>query len=172
METAIVSLICIVLIVIGGMTLSQGFLTSADTTSVALEELGVRDEEIMRTELSPQTANATEDGYYLYVTLDNRGQTKLADFANWDVIVQYYDDSEVYYTRWLPFNSGAPANNEWTINGIYYNEIPETFEPDIVNPGETVEIRARIFPPVGDNTTNMVVTATPNGIPASIYFTH
>ena len=49
METAIVSVICIALMVIGGMTMSQGFLTSVDTTSAALEELGVRDEEIMRT---------------------------------------------------------------------------------------------------------------------------
>lgn len=170
METAIVSLICIALVVVGGMTMSQGFLTSADTTSVALEELGTRDEEIMRTELSPQTANTTGGGTTLAVRLENTGQTKLADFSKWDVIVQYYDADTNYYTVWLPYNSGTPGDNEWTVEGIYLNEAAEAFEPDILNPGETLELEAKLDPPVGAGTTNLVVTSTPNGIPALIAF--
>ena len=38
MENAIVSLVCIALIVFGGMTMSQGFLTSVDNSSMGLEE--------------------------------------------------------------------------------------------------------------------------------------
>jgi hypothetical protein len=53
METAIVSLICIALVVFGGMTMSQGFMTSVDASATRLEEIGQRNETIMRTELSP-----------------------------------------------------------------------------------------------------------------------
>ena len=170
METAVVSIICIALVVVGGMTMSQGFLTSADSTSIALEELGERDEEIMRTELSPQTAITSGGGSILLVTLENTGQTKLADFRKWDMIVQYYDGDSSYHTKWLPYNSGIPGDDEWTVNGIYLDGSPEAFEPDILNPGETIEIEARLNPAAGENTTNLVVTSTPNGIPASMAF--
>ena len=173
METAIVSVICIALIVIGGMTMSQGFLTSVDTTSAALEELGVRDEEIMRTELSPVSANTTITGNILYVTLENSGQTKLADFNKWDVIVQYYDGGATYHTKWLPYTDGTPGNNEWTKEGIYLNtenETAEVFEPAILNPREKIKIEAKLNPAVGEDTDNLVVISTPNGIPASVSF--
>ena len=152
--------------------MSQGFLTSADSTSMALEELGVRNEEIMRTELSPQTANTTGGGTTLVVTLENTGQTKLTDFDRWDLIIQYYDAGSSYHAIWLPYNSGIPNNNEWTVEGIYLNGEPESFEPDILNPGETIEVQAILSPSVGDNTTNLMVMSTPNGIPASIAFEH
>lgn len=171
METAIVSLICIALVILGGMTMSQGFLTSADTTSEALEELGQSSESIMRTELTPQTANAIGSTGRLTVNLENSGQTKLTNFEKWDLIVQYYDSDDTYYTKWLPFTDSTLASNQWTVNGIYLNEKPESFEPNILNPGETIELEAKLNPAAGVNTTNLVVIATPNGIPASIDFT-
>jgi len=170
METAVVSLICVVLIVMGGMTLSQGFLTSADNASNALEEIGTRDKDILRTELSSHNATLDGTGAILTVNLENSGQSKLADFGNWDLIVQYYDATSQYHTFWLPYTSGAASNNEWTVAGIYLNSNPETFEPNIVNPGEVMEIQAKLNPPVGANTTNMVIASTPNGIPVTVYF--
>ena len=86
METAIVSLICIALIVFGGMTLSQGFLTSVDSTTGGLEELSERDEAIMRTELATDNTAMPSDSL-LQVTLENKGQTKLASFSKWDIII-------------------------------------------------------------------------------------
>ena len=134
---------------------------------------GLRDEEIMRTELSPISANTTITGNIIYVTLENSGQTKLADFNKWDVIVQYYDTDINYYTKWLPYTDGTPGNNEWTKEGIYLdtdNETAEVFEPAILNPGEKIQIEAKLNPYVGESTTNLVVISTPNGIPASISF--
>jgi hypothetical protein len=40
----------------------------------------------------------------------------------------------------------------------------------VLNPAEQIMIGAQLNPPVGAGTTNMVVVATPNGIPASAYF--
>ena len=169
MGTAIVSLICIALVVFGGMTMSRGFLTSVDSTTAGLEELGERDEAIMRTELDTVSASLPSADT-LQVTLENSGQIKLASFDKWDVIVQYYDGGDTYYTKWLPYAEGTPGNNEWTVSGIYREGQPEVFESDILNPGEEMVIEAKLNPSVGAATTNLVVVATQNGIPASIVF--
>jgi hypothetical protein len=177
METAIVSIVCIALILIGGMTMSQGFLTSVDTTSTGLEEMAVRDEKILRTELSPVTANASLSGSRLYLTLANSGQTKLADYDMWDVIIQYYDNGASYHTKWLPYTGeSSPGDNEWRKEGIYLDtdnktaEIAEVFEPYILNPGEKIKIEAKLNPAVGANTTNLAVVSTPSGVPVSVTF--
>jgi len=169
METAIVSLICIALLVFGGMTMSQGFLTSVDASTTGLEEIGQRDEHIMRTELSSVSASLPAANT-LEVTLENSGQTKLADFDKWDVIVQYYDGTGTYYTKWLPYTEGALGDNEWEVAWIRLNSAAELFEPNVLNPKEQIMIRAQLNPSVGAGTTNMVVVATPSGIPVSTYF--
>ncbi len=111
------------------------------------------------------------DGAYLEVSLTNSGQAKLARFSDWDVIVQYYDEDGNYYVEWLPYTEETLEYNEWEVTGIYRDESPETFEPDILNPGEEIRIRARFEPLVGASYTNLVVISTPNGIPASAAFT-
>lgn len=169
METIIVSLICIALIVFGGMTMAQGFMTSVDASTTGLEEIGQRDETIMRTELTPVSASLPASDT-LEVTLKNTGQTKLADFDKWDVIVQYYDGTGAYYTKWLPHAMGTLSNNEWEVLWIRLDGADELFEPNVLNPEESIMIRAQLDPPVGAGTTNMVVVATPGGITASTYF--
>ncbi len=170
METAIVSLICIALVVFGGMTMSQGFLSSVDSTSMALQQLSERDEDILRTELYPTAASTGGSGSYLYVSANNTGQTKLANFSKWDFIVQYYAQSGNYQVAWLPYTEGDLGANQWQVTGIYLDGNPEAFEPNVLNPGEQIRLTAKLEPPVGTDTTNLVVVSTPNGIPASIVF--
>ena len=169
METAVVSLICIALIVFGGMTMSQGFLTSVDASTMGLEEIGQRDETIMRTELSP-VSTSQPAANTLEVILDNSGQTKLADFDKWDVIVQYYDDTGTYHIQWLPYTEETLGDNEWEVAWIQLNGAAEVFEPNVLNPKEEITIRAQLNPSVGAGTTNMLVVSTPGGITASTYF--
>ena len=40
METVLISIICIALVVFGGMTMSQGFMTSVDASTAGLSEIG------------------------------------------------------------------------------------------------------------------------------------
>jgi hypothetical protein len=169
METVLVSIICIALVVFGGMTMSQGFMTSVDASTTGLEEVGQRDETIMRTELASVNASMPANNL-LDVTLENSGHTKLADFEKWDVIVQYYDSIGSYYTSWLPYTTGTPGNNQWTVAWIRLNGQPEIYEPNVLNEGEQLMITAQLSPSAGNGTTNMVVVATPNGIPVSTYF--
>ena len=172
METIIVSIICIALIVFGGMTMSQGFMTSVDASTTGLEEIGARDETIMRTELTPvSTYLETPVGPDpLEITLENTGQTRIADFDKWDIIVQYYDDSDAYHVEWLPYIQGTLDTYEWEVVSIEINGQPEIFEQGVLNPEEQITLRTLLEPSVGAGTTNMVVVSTPSGVTASTYF--
>ena len=169
METAIVSIICIALIAFGGMTMSRGFMTSVDSSTTGLEEIGQRDETIMRTELTPVSAGLPSANT-LEVVLENSGQTKLADFDKWDIIVQYYDGTGTYHVEWLPHAEAVLGDNEWEVAWIRLNDGAEVFEPNVLNRQEQIMIRAQLNPSVGAATTNMVIVATPSGITASTYF--
>src|SRR4030065_697889 len=106
METVIVSLICIALIVFGGMTMAQGFMTAVDASTTGLEEMGQRDETLIRTLLTPFSATQPSADK-VEIILDNDGQTKLADFDKWDLIAHYYDGTGTYHIKWLPYNHGT-----------------------------------------------------------------
>jgi hypothetical protein len=173
METVLISIICIALIVFGGMTMSQGFMTSVDTSTMSLSEIGQNSEIMTRTELTPISANTTliSGPDPLDIVLRNTGQVKIADFADWDVIVQYYSDTGNYTVKYLPYSSNGSGTNVWGVNWIHFNGQSETFEPNVLNPGEDINIRTWLDPSVGTGTTNMVVISTPSGITCSTYFT-
>ncbi len=162
MATIAVSIICIAMIVVGGMALSQGILTSADSTALSFEDISVREGDSMRTDLTGVSANLTSSDILLAV-FENSGQTKLANYKRWDFIVQYYDSSDNYITNWLPYTEDTPGDNEWQMTGITFNEQPETFEPDILNPEEEMALEAILEPPVGYRAVKMAIV-TPNGI--------
>jgi len=172
METVLISIICIALMVFGGMTMSQGFMTSVDTSTMGFSEMGERTEIITRTELTPISTDITlgPGADPLEIVLKNTGQTKMADFDKWDVIVQYYDGSGDYYVEWLPYAAGVAGTYEWEVVWIRLDGEAEMFEPNVLNPGEEIMIRTWLDPSVGADTTNMVVVSTPSGITSSTYF--
>ncbi len=169
METAIVSIICVALIAFGGMTMSRGFMTSIDTSTAEMEAVSQRNETIMRTEIIPQSATLPAANT-LEITVENSGQTRLADFDKWDIIVQYYDGTGTYHITWLPYTEDTLEDNEWEVAWIRYSGAAEVFEPNVLNPKEQMLIRAQLNPAVGAGTTNMAVVATPSGVTASTYF--
>jgi len=169
METAIISLLCIALVVFGGMTMAQGFITSVDASASGLEEIGQRDEEILRTELTPVEATLTAPDT-LELVIENTGQTKLSDYESWDIIVQYYDEAWTYRVEWLPLASGSPSANEWSVDWIRLNGNPEFYETGILNPGEQLKLIIKLGPAAATGSTNLVVVSTPSGVTASMYF--
>lgn len=169
METAIVSIICIALVVFGGMTMSQGFITSVDASTTSLEEIGQQNETIMRTELTP-VSTSQPAANTLEAILQNTGQTQIVDFNKWDIIVQYYDGTGTYHVEWLPYTEEALGDNEWELVWLRLDGVDEIFEPNVLNPEEQIMIRLQLNPSVGAGTTNMLVVATPGGITASTYF--
>jgi hypothetical protein len=173
METAFVSIICVALMVIGGMTMSQGFLSSVDSTTSNIQSLSQRDEEIMRTNITILEASQGAADRLL-VKVKNNGQTKLSEFKKWDVIVHSEDNNSQKHVNWLPYDENVPDHNEWSVQGIYLDSggaAPEVFEPGIVNPDEEIVIECQLDPPVGVGTVNLVSISTPNGITVSKTFT-
>src|SRR4030042_3422021 len=136
MAAAIVTIICIAMIVVGGMTLSQGILTSVDSAAISVEAISVREGEIMRTNLEVLRAAQLSWGDYLRVTVKNSVQIKLASYDKWDFIVSYEAGGGTIYSTWLPYTASPPGNNEWQKVRIGLNGPVEYFEPGILNPAE------------------------------------
>lgn len=170
MATIVVCIICIALIMLGGMTLSQGILTSADTAALSFDKMITREGDLMRTSVTALRAEYLSWSDLLRVTVDNSGQYKLGDFDKWDLIVRYEDGVGSGYSEWLPYNEGTPGDNEWQKAGIYLGGQPEFFEPDLLNPQEELIILAKLNPLPGDNTTANLTLTTNNGISDSISF--
>jgi hypothetical protein len=162
----------VALMVIGGMTMSQGFLHSIDNTSNNIQVISQRDEEIMRTNIDVLTANQTASNQ-LRIVIQNDGQTKLASYNQWDVIVNYFDAVGNGHVTWLPYTTESPGDNQWTLQGIYIDvggQSPEVFNPSMLDPEEQMIIDCRLSPPVGHSTTNLVTISTPNGVTVSKTF--
>jgi len=170
MEAAFVSMICIALIVVGGMTMARGFLSTIDTTSMNIDTMSQRSEDKMRTNLSVIEVDQISS-YRFEILLENVGQTKLSDFEKWDIIVHHRGDDLVQYVTWLPYVNGTPSDDEWSVEGIYTaTDLDEVFEPDIFNPDEHMIIEMRLDPGVDPESTNLVSITTPNGVTVSKSF--
>jgi hypothetical protein len=173
-ETAFVSLICIVLLVVGGMTMSHGFLTSLDQTAANINVISERNQDMMRTNILINRANQI-DPDNLYVSLANCGQTKLNEYDKWDIMVRYFDSSGQSHAAWLPFYRvvGQLGDNQWGLEGIYLDpggSTPEVFNPGILDPEENMIFKCKLNPGIGPNTINLVSVATPNGVTVSKSF--
>jgi hypothetical protein len=164
MATIIVSIVCIALIVVGGMTLSQGILTSNDAAALSVDEFSVREGDIARTSLDIVSADELEWADLLRVTIANNGQTRLADFDKWDFIIHYTDSEGDVLTGWMPYSTGILTDNSWQAAKICLNGARECFEPGILNPGEELVMLARCTPLPAGNTTGEVTVAAPNGV--------
>lgn len=153
--------------------MSQGFMTSVDTAGIGIKEISIRDEDILRTQLSVLNSDTTGQNI-VQITLKNIGQTKINNFERWDFIVQYTDTDLQSQIKWLPYVSSAPTDNQWTVEGIYVTAVNgkvEAFEPGILNPGEEIVLEAQMSPQISANTSIMVNIAAPNGISVSSIFT-
>lgn len=173
MENVLIALFCIALMLFAGLTIAHSNLWSTDTVAVGWKQMESTTGEIARTYISALGARTT-DGITVELTLANAGETRLREFEKWDVILQYYDESQNYWIKRLTYDSGTPANNEWTVEGIYLDAgagTPEVFEPGIFNPDEEMKIRMVVSPAVGTPNANLVTVSTSNGVRASEIFT-
>ncbi len=168
METAITGLIVITVLLLAILTLSHSFLSSQDTILESWREMEERLGERARTDISPLEATTNPVGDIVAVTLRNEGDTKLADFDQWDVILQYESGT----VQWYPYGAGRSKWGE-SIYLDYSEGTGEIFDKNILNPGE--EIVIQVWLPLTDTVpvgTHWATRATPNGISASTFFTH
>jgi len=165
METTIAALIILTVVMFGALTIVHTYLSSQDAIVESWREMEERLGERTRTNLSPVSAETNGSGSQVYVTLSNDGDTKLADFDQWDVIVQYDTDGNGDYdaVEWFSYHASPPLNGEWS------KAIGENFEPGIFNPEETMAITIAVSSEI--SRTGVAVIGTPNGISTSKVFT-
>lgn len=169
METAITGLIIIGLLILVVVGLTTTALTTQANLAEASRAMQERAGERVRTNLAPVRATTSAAGDYVYVILKNSGTTKLTDFNQWDVILQYTGDATAQVT-WYAYGGGA---NQWReqIYQVVNPPTAETFEPGVLNPGEELLVTVTVAPAVDASTINLATVSTPNGISASTVFT-
>ncbi len=172
MSNAIVALVVIALMIIAALTWSQAAFSSLDSAAQSLKQTVQTAQEVERTDI--EIINIQKQGAFWEVYVHNSGEVHLAQFVNWDIVVQYYGASSTYYISRLPYTIASnPGNNQWTIAAIYSDQSltqTEVFEPGILNPGEVALLRLKLTPPPGSKTTNLVSVSTANGVSASSQF--
>ena len=170
METAIAALIILTVVLFGVLTLTYTYLSSQDAILESWREMEERLGERARTQISPVGAETITEKK-VEVILENEGDTKLADFDQWDVIVQY-DSGASNVVEWLSYGSNQTIlkGGEWGNNDG--DDIGDIFEPKIFNPGEMMTITLIVSSVITPSSTGLAAIATPNGITASAVFTH
>ncbi len=172
MSNAIVALVVIALMLTAVLTWSGTAFTSFDSVSQSLKQTAQSTQEAARTDITVIQTQGNESFVKVYVL--NSGGVHLAQFAEWDVLVQYYDASGDYHLDQLSYTEdSSPADGQWTIINIYTDESlgqGEVFEPGILNPGEVMFMRLGLAPLPGASTTNLVTVSTANGVATSAQF--
>lgn len=172
MSNAIVALVVIALMLVATLTWSQAAFSSLDSASQSLKQTTQTTQEVARTDITVMSSQ--RNGSFVEVYVLNSGKVHLAQFANWDVVVQHYDASDDYHIGHLPYTEDAnPGDNQWTVAAIYADSSlakEEVFEPGILNPGEVLFLKLNLVPSPGSGTTNMVTVCTANGVVASAQF--
>jgi archaellum component FlaF (FlaF/FlaG flagellin family) len=163
MENAIVTAICIILILVGVVTLSMNSFSSINTISNSMKEMESFTRDIRQTCISTVDSTTQAGGDQVEITILNDGNTSLAHFNKWDIIVVYEEGT----VQWLPYTDSTPG---WSITGLYYNDNPEIFEPNILNPAEEMKVMLKLSPAVSEGTVNVATISTVNGITTQSVF--
>ncbi len=167
METVVTAVIVLMLLILVVFGISQNLLASQAVISDSSREMQERLNERARTGLTPSGATVAPLGDSVSVTLRNSGSTKLADFHQWDVILQYTGADDSSQVKWYAYST------QWTAQ-IYQSISPnvaEVIQPGILDPGEYLTVQVTVAPTIKVGSTNLVTIAAPNGIAATTVFT-
>src|SRR5574341_1281873 len=167
MESVLPAFVVVILLLFAMLTPIHNFLSGQDRIQASRQLMEARLLDRARTDLAPISAQVSDDGVVVELTVRNTGQTKLADFNQWDMILQYYDTGAAYHIVWVPYEAGdQPALNTWGVVGISQ----DVYDPGIFNPEETITVQFKVSPAVGPETTNRVALTTPSGLGISSLF--
>lgn len=172
MENVLTAFIIFTIFMFALMTFFQGYVSSQDLLHVSWQAMEERMGERARTDISLSAGQVQSSGTVIETMVYNQGNSTFGDFEDWDVIVQHYSASGNYMIDWLEYVEAEPAHGEWTVAGIYLDGAAsqsEVFEPGVLNSGEYLLVRAKVAPPVGPNTTNMIAVSTSNGVMATTF---
>ena len=166
MENGIPALLIAAILMLSTVFMARGGFVGMDAVGQQLKQSETAIGAQNRTSLEATGSSIDPTGANITITVLNNGQTNVSQYAQMDVVLQYFDENGVRYDKWIPYTSGALNADTWT-TGTFTNDV---FEPGILNPGESMEVTVRVNPPVGAGTTNRAVIGTENGVTLQTYF--
>lgn len=166
MENGIPALLIAAVLMLSTVFLARGGFVGMDAVGQSLKQSETSIGEQNRTGLTSTAESIDASGTNITVTVLNNGQTDIGQFAQMDVVLQYFDEAGVRHSEWIPYTSGALGADTWT-TGTFTNDV---FEPGILNPGESMQILVRVNPAVGHGTTNLAIIGTGNGVTMQTLF--
>ena len=167
METSIPAAVVAAILMVSAVVLARSGYQSFDGLNQAWRTMEARAGEQARTELTITDVRRISSGLYLDVDLRNDGDTRVADFSRMDLVLEYTGTGVGTVISWIPYTTGPLADNTWTVQSI----VDDTFDPGILNPGETMLMRIQLNPPVAEPSTNRITIATELGVTVSTTFT-
>lgn len=176
MSNIVTALLAVAVIIGAAVTLSDVTLSSATNAAFSWEQMVERSGASTRTNLGLVQADINSTSTDVDISVRNTGQTALAGFPKWDVVIHYYATTSNQGLRiaWLSHTtSSTPAHGQWTVQGIYLNaasSTAEVYEPNVFNPGEEMIIRLNITPAIPTSTDNVVTVGARNGTTLSALF--
>ena len=152
------------------MAVRAGMFRRATTTAESFNDRFDR----LRADLRPLSATETGFGSYseVDVTLTNAGANPYADFADWDVVVNYVAAGGIQTRAYLPY-SATPSDDTWRVQALHLDSGTATVEligPGLLDPGEEAVLRLRLSPEVQNGSNGEVTVTSSNGRTAYVQF--
>jgi hypothetical protein len=166
MENGLPALVIASILMLCTVLMARGGFMGADAIGQTLRQSETRYGQQNRTGLDVTATSIDASGANVTITVKNDGQTPLANFADMDVVLQYFGETGTRFDKWIPYTSGALGADTWK-TGTFTNDV---FEPGILNTGESMELLIRVNPVVGPATTNLAVIGSDKGVTVQTYF--
>ncbi len=163
MEHGIPALLVAAIMIVAALLVTRSGLTGVDALTKSFKEMETRTGAQARTKVDIITAASDAAGANVTATVKTNGSTVLGVWEATDVVVRYTGDGGAAQLRWLPYTAGALSPNTWKVNAI----VNDVFEPDLLDPGEQMDIQMRINPVIGCGTTGTIVFTTEQGVTTS-----
>jgi hypothetical protein len=166
MDTILVAVIILVLIIMSTLIITVTVFQSANNLGDAWKDMESQSISISDTEILV-TGNYT--GELIDVAVQNEGRTNLYDYPNWDVIIQY-QSGDAFHLSYV--EASPPGSGEWAIEGIFMaGGSLEVFNPNILDPGEVMNVAINPEMEIGIGETARIVISTPNGVTSPCFVT-
>jgi archaellum component FlaF (FlaF/FlaG flagellin family) len=167
MENVLPSLLAFAIMMIAAVTTVSAADRSLDGLADSWKAVSQAASERRDSEITAVSAEVDGVGTGITLRVANAGGTTIAAFSRIDVIVEYEPEFGTRTTTSLAYVSAIPGPGEWTVTAIE----PDTYDPRMVNPGETMELSLRLANPVAAGSTNRAIVVAPTGAVAALTFT-
>ena len=168
MESILMCFVSIALIIVSTVTMTMSTVNSAAKLSESWKSMQQRTENIRRTEIVSMPPTNYSEGI-IDIIIKNTGQTELSGFSHWDVIVESTGNGTNYLTYSASY---PPGNNQWAVEGIFISEnVPETFDVGVLNPGEQVIIGINPSGMITIGQTIKITVSTADGVTSQCFVT-